>query len=84
MNLDSIELINRLLSVKNECTVTASYQKEYPDSVNDFRSAFDTETGTPDDIHYLQPFEDKNGFVSGLSMLDMLMCAGKQSLRLLH
>ncbi len=84
LNLDSIELINRLLSVKNECTVTASYQKEYPDSVNDFRNAFDTETCTPDDIHYLQPFEDKNGFVSGLSMLDMLMCAGKQSLRLLH
>jgi hypothetical protein len=52
--------------------------------VNDFRNAFDTETGTPDDIHYLQPFEDKNGFVSGLSMLDLLMCAGKQSLRLLH
>ena len=84
LNLDSIELLNRLLSVKKECTVTASYQKEYPDSVNDFRNAFNTDTVTPDDIHYLQPFEDKNGFVSGLSMLDMLMCIGKQSLRLLH
>ena len=84
LNLDSIELMNRLLSLKKEFTVTESYQKEYPDPVNDFRSTFTTDTLTPDDIHYLQPFEDKNGFISGLSMLDMLLCAGKQSLILLH
>jgi len=84
LNLDTLVLMNSLLSVKKEFEMTMDYQKTYPDQVADQRSAFNAaHPGELTDVRYLQPFEGKNGFIAGLSMLDLLFCEGKQSLQLL-
>ncbi len=84
VNIDSFLTINKLLSVKQHFSFTALYEKEQNERVIDFRKKFKAESRATD-IHasYMQPFEEKNGFIAGLSMLDMLFCIGKRSTDLL-
>ncbi len=84
LNLDTLRVINKLLSVRKEFEMTDSYQKNYPDHVTDARVVFNASSpGDESELHYLQPFEGKNGFIGGLSMIDLLFCEGKQSVALL-
>jgi len=62
--------------VKKELVLTEKYQKTTSDTYIDARNIFDENK----DIHlpsYIQVFQDRIGFKSNLSILDMLFCDGK-------
>lgn len=87
------ETICRLLKIKPNITFTDTYQKDYSDTETiDFRNhispkfynkaeAFDFEFNA---FPYPQVFEDKNGFISNLSILDLLFCTGPEAIYYLH
>jgi hypothetical protein len=75
-NIQCIQLVNQLLQVKKELVLTEKYQKTPSDTYIDARNIFDENK----DIHlpsYIQVFQDRIGFKSNLSILDMLFCDGK-------
>jgi hypothetical protein len=75
-NVQCLQTINQLLHVKKELVLTEKYQKTPSDTYIDARNIFDENK----DIHlpsYIQVFQDRIGFKSNLSILDMLFCDGK-------
>ena len=74
-------ILTTLLSVfKSKTTLqyTQSYQKDY-DSYPDFRNHFlpkNYTQHTEKAINYTQVFEDKNGFLPNLSIIDYICCEG--------
>jgi WbqC-like protein family len=84
LNLDTIQTMNKLLSIKKQFTLTSDYIKSYEPQVLDLRNRYNAEDAAWDgDIHYIQSFEKQHGFIKELSMLDLLLCCGKQSVELL-
>jgi len=77
LNLASIDLLVRKLKLGSVPEFTESYQQDLPPGVIDRRSLL-SEPGLA--MHpYPQPFSERHGFVSGLSMLDLLFCCGPAS-----
>jgi hypothetical protein len=75
VNLASLALINQLLRVKKDVKLTESFLHEY---ARDDRMAFSPKDRIrTEQIEYIQPFSDRNGFIKNLSMLDYLFCCGK-------
>lgn len=75
VNLESIDLLNRLLHLKSKHTLTSEFIIDYP---LDFRTSFDPkEREAFIQTEYMQPFNDRNPFVKNLSMLDYLFCCGR-------
>jgi hypothetical protein len=75
-NIQCIQLVNQLLQVKKELVLTEKYEKMPLDTWVDARNVFDENK----DIQlpsYIQVFQDRIGFKSNLSILDMLFCDGK-------
>ena len=74
-------ILTTLLSVfKSKTTIqyTQSYQKDY-DSYKDFRNHYlpkNYTQHTEKAINYAQVFEDKNGFLPNLSIIDYICCEG--------
>ncbi len=74
-------ILTTLLSVfksKTNLQITQSYQKEY-EGFKDYRNLYlpknyTQTTGEP--IKYTQVFEDKNGFLPNLSIIDYICCEG--------
>lgn len=84
LNLASIQLLNRLLGIKKSFEITSAYEKQVTDDTIDMRQVWTVQsTNQGNVLRYLQPFEDKIGFVANLSMLDLLFCCGKQATELL-
>ncbi len=74
-NMASLELILKLLQIKKDYALTTVYEDEV---VNDFRNVFlPNRRRDVDQIPYVQPFSDRNGFEANLSMLDYLFCCGR-------
>jgi len=75
-NIQCIQLVNQLLQVKKELVLTEKYEKMPLGTWVDARNVFDENK----DIQlpsYIQVFQDRIGFKSNLSILDMLFCDGK-------
>ena len=75
-NIQCIQLVNQLLQVKKELVLTEKYEKMPLDTWVDGRNLFDENK----DIQlpsYIQVFQDRIGFKSNLSILDMLFCDGR-------
>jgi hypothetical protein len=75
-NLECLQMVNQLLQVKKEFVLTEKYDKTPLANCIDARNIFDENK----DIHlpsYIQVFQDRIGFKSNLSILDMLFCVGK-------
>ena len=84
LNLDTVQTMNKLLALKKQYLLTDNYFKNYDTYVLDFRNTFNAEqAATEGEIHYIQTFEKQHGFIGELSMLDCLLCCGKQALELL-
>jgi len=84
LNINSLQAMNQCVSVKKEISLTENFLFIQPTEILDLRYSFNaanSEDGNA--ISYIQPFEEKNGFIKGLSMLDMLFCTGKQATELL-
>lgn len=78
-----------LLTVESSIKLTLSYQKEYS-STTDLRDQIVPKKRTHQADHFFEPqkypqvFQEKNGFLSNLSILDVLFCAGPQSTLILE
>ena len=84
LNLDTVRLMNQCIAIKKEWLFTLEFNADYKGEVEDLRYKFkavNTEEETA--ISYIQPFKEKNGFITGLSMLDLIFCTGKQAAELL-
>lgn len=79
-NMEQLHLILKLLKINREITFTESYKTDY-DSALDFRENIHPkkDRGFFNAKPYYQVFEDKNGFLSDLSIVDLLFNQGPQS-----
>ena len=73
------------LSLKVEAQLTPEFRKNYPEEkYEDLRNGFRPATINqlyPAPPHYPQVFEERNGFLPNLSILDYLFCAGNKLTR---
>lgn len=81
LNLESLSLINRSLRITKPFRLSDSYREKGMDLGDDLRAKFTAKEHQPENaLVYSQPFAERQGFVPGLSMLDLLCCAGRQGL----
>ncbi len=84
-NMNLVTTIIELLDIECKFSFNTSFQKEYPKHIDDFRNIITPKTKIPmQTIKYEQVFEDKFGFVSNLSILDLLFCKGPESILILN
>jgi WbqC-like protein family len=84
LNHEIIHTIFKLLKFDKSITISFSdtYNAEYTEGA-DFRNKYTPKYDAINPNRYPQAFEDRNGFIPNLSMLDLLFCCGKQSLDIL-
>ena len=84
-NWDLLEVIIRLLQIDADIELTEKFHKEMSEEMLDLRNAISPKAhkALPDatfsPFRYGQVFEDKNGFIPNLSILDLLFCAGPEA-----
>lgn len=88
-DLEGFELINGLLGFSWKISHTEEYIKEYPaDRFEDARNKIMPknllENKKEVSPSYHQVFEDRTGFIPGLSVLDLLFCEGKNARELIR
>ena len=77
------ELLLKLLSWEPTIQYTESY--EATPAARDIRAQIEKKNSTPDvALRYTQVFEDKNGFIHNLSIIDLLFNEGPNALILLN
>jgi hypothetical protein len=82
-NEEMLHLLLKFLKIKIEYKYTEEFEKTYPD-LNDFRDSIHPKRNPLDNFKpYFQVFEDRNGFLPNLSILDLLFSQGPQSLKYL-
>jgi hypothetical protein len=80
-NLKLFEVINKLLGVTINYSFTESYQKIYENST-DYRGLnLRKSSNIPAliEVKYQQVFQEKYGFISNLSIIDILFCEGRHA-----
>jgi len=82
LNIKTIETVNSLLDINFSYKTTVEYRPEY-ENIKDFR--FLTNAKKQPDIidkfpSYTQMFSNKNGFLSNLSILDVLFMEGPNTI----
>ncbi|MBV7529354.1 WbqC family protein [Chitinophaga sp. sic0106] len=82
-NLACLEWANNKLGLQQTILFTDGYQKEVT-GVTDMRDKLQPGTVQFPGIQYAQVFEDRTGFLPGMSILDLLFCEGKQALEVLR
>ena len=85
MNLSILEWLRKVLGSNVDVSLTETYHKEYVAPFTDLRDHFMPKKtqGQPFDMRYTQVFEDRTGFISNLSILDLLFCCGPNAKTLL-
>lgn len=80
LNLKALQLILRLMELTIKITETKEFISDHKDFL-DLRNKYklNNQNSGYDDFTYLQVFEDKFGFISGLSILDLLFNLGPES-----
>ena len=78
-NLKLQEVVFKCLQINDTSTLTKSYQKQ--SSTNDFRNSLFEVKNSP---KYYQVFENNCGFITNLSILDLLFNKGPESEDYLH
>ena len=82
-NREQLELILRLLKIKQPLQFTDTYEDVYP-NVADYRSSFGTKiTPEAEQKPYFQVFEERKGFIKNLSIVDLLFNQGPQAVNYL-
>jgi hypothetical protein len=85
-NMKLFETINKLLKLDIKLSFTSAYEKSY-EHADDYRNLADPKECAKLDnpeVKYIQVFEEKYGFIYGLSIIDLLFCEGPQSKQLLQ
>lgn len=85
-NIKLFNMVNKLLKIETNISFTESYQKVY-ENASDYRSLNlpGQQALIPGvkEIKYQQVFQEKYGFLSNLSIIDLLFCEGNHALNLL-
>ncbi|HVI47367.1 MAG TPA: WbqC family protein [Chitinophaga sp.] len=81
-NMACFDWINSKLNINIPTRFTESYQKEVA-GVTDARDTMHPNVEQDNRIQYTQVFQDRTGFLPGLSILDLLFCEGKQALEVI-
>lgn len=82
VNIDSFQYIMDSLAYPNHYLKTNSYENNIP---NDFRYLVNAkQTHLHEPKQYVQMFDDKNGFIPDLSILDLLFMEGPNSISFLN
>lgn len=83
-NYEIIQTFFKLLKFDKSITIsfTDTYKPNFTEG-GDFRNKFAPNNDAHLSKRYPQVFEDRNGFIPNLSMLDLIFCCGKQSLDIL-
>lgn len=71
--------VKNFLELEFELRETVGYQAQYNNEFTDCRQHWLPKQQLQN-MFYPQVFEDKNGFVPGLSILDLLFCCGKEAI----
>ena len=88
-NWDLLQALIQLLQMDAEIERTEIYQKQVSEGIIDFRNGISPKPhkALPDTsfspFKYGQVFEDKNGFIPNLSILDLLFCTGPEAVYIL-
>jgi len=88
--LELQELVINLLQLAPNISLSQQFEKEVAEDVLDYRNALlpknykDNEDPSFRPIPYPQVFEDRNGFIPNMSILDLLFCAGPEAIRYLQ
>ncbi len=78
-NYELFTLITRLLKMKSASGFTESYEQHYDDRA-DYRGTIHPKKGSERNFKpYFQVFEERAGFIPGLSIVDLLFNQGPQS-----
>lgn len=84
-NIKCLEAICECLQVEIAFTNTSEYQKELVAPVEDFRNLVNSKKEPSRKFEpYTQVFGDKHGFISNLSILDLLFCEGPNAITYLE
>ncbi len=84
-NLELLKTAMKILDLNNHPKLTSSYQKETTEDLTDFRNQINPRRFEKNDdpnfkaMKYAQVFEEKNGFIPNLSILDLIFCTGPQA-----
>ncbi len=84
-NFELLKMVLQILDVKKTVNLSHSYQKVTLENFADFRNQIIPKSKRDDkDLHfkamkYSQVFEEKNGFIPNLSILDLIFCTGPQA-----
>lgn len=82
-NEEMLHVLLKLLKLKIEYKYTNEFEKSYTDYA-DFRDIIHPKRDSKDKFKpYFQVFEDRNGFLPNLSIVDLLFSQGPQSLKYL-
>lgn len=83
-NYEILQTLLKLLKFDKSITIsfTDTYKTDFTEG-GDFRNKFTPKYDANNAKRYPQVFEDRNGFIANLSILDLLFCCGKQSLDIL-
>lgn len=73
LNMELFQVINNLLKVQLQIEFSEKYIADYKNDISDFRTE---KTELPEIENYYQLFEERHGFISGLSILDLLFNYG--------
>jgi len=81
LNFETLEIISKCMRVKFESTKTTEYiQQDDTDLILDYRFLADGKKDPSSFERYMQVFEDKHGFITNLSVLDLIFNEGKFTL----
>lgn len=82
-NEQLLQLLLKLIKIKTEIKYTDEYHPEYT-SIPDLRMSIHPKKETaPEQKPYFQVFEERNGFLKNLSIVDLLFNQGPQSINYL-
>jgi len=84
-NFELLKTLLEILGISQSPKLTDSFQKEASGELKDFRNQInprqfmEKEDSNFTPLKYSQVFEEKNGFIPNLSILDLIFCTGPQA-----
>jgi len=81
LNLKIITTINHILKINKKIELTTSYLAKYNTDINDYRHSIHPKKTENNLVEkrYIQTFSDRFGFISNLSILDLIFNTGPES-----